>query len=260
MLTSCAPQNGTARSIIECFWCISDPEASGFEIVLPSGRGQIIFSLAGNSLLDGTQGRGPWAVFQGPTTKARRIPCRPNASACGISFRPGGAGALFGRIDGFADRVIDLARFWGAHAGHLGEELRGLATHEAKFERLESEIVPRVEDTRSVALIARGLEALRAGRTIREASQQLGLSPHAFRNLFRANVGLTPKRYLGVERFRNAVARLTEAASLSDLALDARYSDQSHMTREVTRFASMSPGRLRASERPYMGHVRPRTP
>ncbi|WP_180901495.1 helix-turn-helix domain-containing protein [Martelella soudanensis] len=258
MLTSRVPENKTAGSIIDHLWCVSDPEASGFEALLPSGRCQIIFSLAGMSLLDGASGGGPLAVFQGPSTTVRRIPRRPQQSACGISFRPGGAGALFGRVDGFADQVTDLSRLLGERAGSLREELRELGTHAARLELLESEIVSLVEDTRSLELISRGLEDLRAGRTVRETSHELGLSSHTFRKLFLVNVGLTPKSYLGIERFRSAVARMTEASSLSDLALDTCYSDQSHMTREVTRFASMSPGRLRASERPYPGHVRSR--
>lgn len=228
------------------------------EIVLPSGRGQIIFSLAGRSLIDGASGSGPWAVFQGPSTKARCISRRPHVSACGISFRPGGAGALFGRIDGFTDQVIDLTQFWGERAGSLGEELRELETHAARLERLECEVVALVEDTYAMELIAQALSALRAGKTVRETAHELGLSRHAFRKLFVVNVGLTPKLYLGIERFRSAAVRMTEASTLSDLALDACYSDQSHMTREITRFASMPPGRLRASELPYPGHVRSR--
>lgn len=80
MLTSRVPENKTAGSIIDHLWCVSDPEASGFEALLPSGRCQIIFSLAGMSLLDGASGGGPLAVFQGPSTTVRRIPRRPQQS------------------------------------------------------------------------------------------------------------------------------------------------------------------------------------
>ncbi|AMM84797.1 hypothetical protein AZF01_10875 [Martelella sp. AD-3] len=65
MLTARDPANKTARLLIDQLWCVSDPEASGFETVLPSGRCQIIFSLAGMSLLDGASNGRPLAVFQG---------------------------------------------------------------------------------------------------------------------------------------------------------------------------------------------------
>jgi AraC-like DNA-binding protein len=88
-----------------------------------------------------------------------------------------------------------------------------------------------------------------------QSGTHLALTPYVFRKLFVRNVGLTPKRYLRIERFRVALDRLSPDACLSDVAVDARFSDQSHMTREVEHFASMTPGRLRASVRPYVGHV-----
>ena len=90
---------------------------------------------------------------------------------------------------------------------------------------------------------------------IKDVSEGLGLSPHVFRKLFLRNVGLTPKRYLRIERFRNTINRLSPAASLADVAFHAQFSDQSHMTREFEHLAAMTPGRLRASVRPYVGHV-----
>jgi AraC-like DNA-binding protein len=186
----------------------------------------------------------------------RRISRRPQVALCGVSFRPGGAGALFGPIHDFTDRVIDLSQFWGQAAAYLGDRLRSLETHDAVLDLLETEIEKRTGDVSAMAVLNRGLERLRTGMTIKDLSQELGLSPHGFRKLFVRNVGLTPKRYLRIERFRDALDRLSPDAALSDVAFDARFSDQSHMTREVEHFASMTPGRLRASVRPYVGHVR----
>ena len=99
------------------------------------------------------------------------------------------------------------------------------------------------------------MKLLAAGASINRVCEALGCSPYVFRKKFLRNVGFTPKRYLRIERFRTALHRLTPAASLPDVAFDARYSDQSHMTREMEHFASMTPGRLRASARPHPGHV-----
>ena len=106
------------------------------------------------------------------------------------------------------------------------------------------------------ALLARGIERMRKGFAIKDVCAGEGLSPYVFRKLFVANVGMTPKRYLRIARFRDALGCLTPASSLSDLAFDADFADQSHMTREIEQFAAMTPGRLRASDRPYAGHVR----
>lgn len=259
VLTAREPAGEAMRLVVDRLWCVSDALADGTETLLPSGRAQLLLSLSGIALHEDEAGdpqRGPLELFQGPTTVARRISRKAQISACGVSFTPGGAGALFGAIDGTADRMIGLARFWGDAAAHLREELRRLGTHEARLDRLEAEIERRIGDVSAARVLARGLERLRAGMAVKEVCRELGLSPHSFRKLFLRNVGLTPKHYLRIERFRSAIAGLAQAVSLADLAFDARYSDQSHMTREMGHFASMTPGGLRASVRPYVGHVR----
>lgn len=260
MLTVREPNNQTTRLIVDWLWCVSDATADGFETVLPSGRVQIMFSLSGTPLReydpdDTHQGSGSLHVFQGPSTMPRRVSRKPQIALCGISFQPGGAGPLFGPIHDTTDRVIDLTRFWGGDAARLGDRLRNLETHDAVLDLLENEIEKRIDDTSAMVVLNRGIESLRTGMAIKDVSEELRLSPYVFRKLFLRNVGLLPKRYLRIERFRIAIERLSPAASLSDVAIDAQFSDQSHMTREFEHFASMTPGRLRTSVRPYVGHV-----
>jgi AraC-like DNA-binding protein len=260
MLTARGPEKEATKLVIDRLWCVSDPAAEGFETLLPSGRAQIIFSL--DVPLDeydpaAPQHRfGSLHVLQGPSTQPRRIARASQASSCGVSFSPGGAGALFGPvIEQTTDKVIDLARLWGDEAGRIVERLRGLVSHRARLDLLEAEVGSRLRDLTATALLAGAIDRLRQGVAIKKVCADEGLSPHVFRKLFLTNVGMTPKRYLRIERFRDALGRLTPDSSLSDVAFDADFADQSHMTREVERFADMTPGRLRASNRPYAGHV-----
>lgn len=260
MLTAREAGSEKVRLVVDRLWCVSDAAADGYETLLPSGRVQIIFSLSGLRLCehgpDGPhQGPGALHVFQGPSTTPRRVWRKPQIALCGVSFQPGGAGAVFGAVDDTTDRVIDLARFWGGDAARLRDRLRALETHEARLDLLEGEIERRIGDISAAAVLNGAIARLRKGVAVRDVCEELGLSPYLFRRLFLRNAGLTPKHYLRIERFRAAVDRLTAAGSLSDLAFEVRYSDQSHMTREVERFASTTPARLRARIRPYAGHV-----
>lgn len=162
---------------------------------------------------------------------------------------------MFGRIDDTADRVLALSRFWGADAPRLGEQLRALGSHGARLDLLENEIGKRIADTSEMMLLNQGMKLLVPGAAVNRVCRELGCSPYVFRKLFLRNVGFTPKHYLRIERFRTAIHRLTPAASLPDVAFDAQFSDQSHMTREMDHFASMTPGRIRSSVRPHPGHV-----
>ncbi len=260
MLTAREPSNEKTGIIVDQLWCVSDATADGYETILPSGRAQILFSLSGTPLHEhdpdvAHRGSGSLHVFQGPSTMPRRVSRKPQIALCGVSFQPGGAGALFGPIHDTTDHVIDLSRFWAGAAARLGDRLRNLETHDAVLGLLENEIEKRIDDILAMVVLNRGIERLRTGMAIKDVSEELGLSPYVFRKLFLRNVGLTPKHYLRIERFRITIDWLSPAASLSDVAFDAQFSDQSHMTREVEHFASMTPGRLRASVRPYVGHV-----
>lgn len=60
---------------------------------------------------------------------------------------------------------------------------------------------------------------------------------------FLAHIGLSPKRYVMVNRVTNAVRRVDggNVVSWSDLALSAGYFDQSHMIEEFNNLLGESP-------------------
>jgi AraC-like DNA-binding protein len=261
MLTVREARKEKCQLIIDRLWCVTDPTADGEETILPSGRVQIIFSLSGLPLNehdpnDPQLDAHALQILQGPSTQPRRVSLNSQTSLCGVSFKPGGAGALFGPIMDITDRVIDLTRIWRGDAARLRGELQALETHEARIDLLEREIEKRIADTSEAAMVTRGLDRMREGHAIKDVCAELALSPHLFRKLFLRNVGLTPKHYLRIERFRAALNLLSPDSSLSDVAFDAQFADQPHMTREIEQFASTTPGRLKTSRRPYAGHVR----
>lgn len=90
---------------------------------------------------------------------------------------------------------------------------------------------------------------------------ETGYSHRHFIDLFRSSVGLAPKLFCRVRRFRRAVARLSAGpGSDTEVALEAGYSDQAHLIRDFREFAGITPGecRRRGTRRP--GHVPSRRP
>jgi AraC-like DNA-binding protein len=71
---------------------------------------------------------------------------------------------------------------------------------------------------------------------------ELGVSPRQLQRRIAAAVGYGPKTLARVLRFRRLQALPT--APLIELALEAGYADQAHMTAEVTRLAGVSPVRF----------------
>jgi len=88
------------------------------------------------------------------------------------------------------------------------------------------------------------LEDSRGGARIEELCRSLGVSRKHLAALFRAHVGLTPKAYARMFRFRNAVDLVQKGRRLdwARVAMACGYYDQAHFNREFREFAGMSPG------------------
>ncbi len=79
------------------------------------------------------------------------------------------------------------------------------------------------------------------------AARLVGLHPAHFSRAFTQHVGMTPSRYRRLQRIRYASDRLIASSqSVSRIAVDTGYYDQSHFVKAFTRATGMSPLRYRA--------------
>lgn len=88
-------------------------------------------------------------------------------------------------------------------------------------------------------------------------ADELGVSERHLRRVFRETVGLGPKAFAKLARFRRALraAREDDAAGWADIATAAGYYDQAHLIAEFRTIAGKTPrallGELRTA--PSMG-------
>lgn len=129
-------------------------------------------------------------------------------------------------------RLSPGARFEAGWVDRLGEDPQSAAG-------LVSEL------TKSPAALTEALMALCEARTVAQAARRCGVSP---RSLQRQVVGGTRERpvfWLRLARARRAARQLTRPGTLAEIAADADYADQAHMSREFRRWFGASPARLR---------------
>jgi AraC-like DNA-binding protein len=81
-----------------------------------------------------------------------------------------------------------------------------------------------------------------AGFSLAEAAAELGTSPSALVRAFRAEVGMTPHRYLVARRLDLARSRLLAGASVAEAAATAGFFDQAHLARHFRRYLGIAPG------------------
>jgi AraC-like DNA-binding protein len=158
-----------------------------------------------------------------------------------VRLRPGTAGAVFGLpASELCDISPDAAAVLGRDvAAALLEALAsGQDSHALLLRAVELRGVREPDPLVSAAALALGRPRGRVG----SVAAELGVSARQLQRRVADGVGYGPKMLQRVLRFR----RLQELAPapLIELALDAGYADQAHMTAEVTQLAGLSPVRF----------------
>jgi AraC-like DNA-binding protein len=177
----------------------------------------------------------------GPDTTARMVKLAPGSRLVGVRLRPGAAGVAFGLP---ASELRD--------ASPEAADVLGRDTAAALVDELAAGADPHLLLRR--ALVLRGMAEpdplVRAAVTalgrprarVAEVAGELGVSGRQLQRRVGEAVGYGPKMLARVLRFRRLQA--LGRAPLAELALDAGYADQAHMTAEVTRLAGISPVRF----------------
>lgn len=172
------------------------------------------------------------------------------SSVLGVQFRPGGLAAFVRTpIDRLVSAgALDAEDLLGPSVRELRERLQHLPTTSDRLALLERWLLSRLVDAPPVDLVDRAIATLgREGGETRIDSlvAASGLSGSAFLEKFRRRVGLTPKRFARLVRFRRVVDSLATRGGapprLARLALETGYSDQAHLTREFRAFAGLAP-------------------
>src|SRR5262249_58525693 len=88
-------------------------------------------------------------------------------------------------------------------------------------------------------------------RSVLDVAREAGLSRRRFAQLFREQVGLTPKLYCRLCRFQGVLRQISLSAPVdwADLALAGGYCDQAHLANEFRHFSGISPSAYVASNR-----------
>jgi AraC-like DNA-binding protein len=184
---------------------------------------------------------GAQLVFAGADTGSRIVSLAPGSRFVGARLRPGAAGAVLALpASELRDASPDAADVLGPDvAAALIEKLSaGGDPHRLLAQALQPPGVSAPDPVVQAAIVALG----RPRAQVAQVAAELGLSVRQLHRRVSEAVGYGPKILARVLRFRRLQA--LGPAPLVELALEAGYADQAHMTAEVTRLAGISPVRF----------------
>ncbi len=257
-------------SFVESLWfCRNERRPMTFERVLPTGGPQLIVNLAEDEtrVYENTA-RGlscdasPGSILTGITTRAQIIDTAGQEYVAGIAFRPGGTVPFFA-VPAFelSDREAPVAALWGARAEVcLREQLLEAVNTNEILNALESSLLAAWRDRAVHPAVTFAIEVFESQpqvSRIDSVADAAGLSAKRFIERFKAEVGVTPKRFCRLLRFQRAVkqAHRGAPADWTRLALECGYFDQAHFIHEFRRFSGLTPREYRAAATPFANHV-----
>lgn len=228
---------------VEALWCYR-AATSLPQLVLPDGRMDLVAHCLPAE--DGALTR-VWLALAGPADRPGTLTATAGQVSVGVRFRMGWGGACLGVDPATLRNRVVVGREVVRRTGVCAESILGATTVPALRDALVAAVHaltgrarPGPAHARALAAIAE-MQAAPAGERQRRVRHDA--APRTLRRDVLAAAGLPLRSLAGILRFQRAMRLLKagEMRSLGELALEAGFSDQAHMTREFRRFGGFTP-------------------
>lgn len=163
------------------------------------------------------------------------------------TFTAMGAGAWLRQpLDALANTTTDLGAVLGRSVlvDQLHEQLAAAPNHPARIRLVENFLLQHTDPIQIDPEIQAAIALIQQASTlprVDELAQQIGLSQSALERRFRRTIGLSPRKFVSLVRFRHALQLRNAGADLTTVAHAAGYYDQPHFTKEFKRFTGQAP-------------------
>lgn len=201
-----------------------------------------------------------WA--SGVRTEPITIPSGTDAAMMVIAFKKGKAAPFFPfPMNEISDSVVDADLIWGSDFGDLREKLLGTKDFDRRFVMVEQFLVKKFHrqlDLNPCVAFAVGEMTSNPDQiSIARMNDRIGYSQKHFTDMFRRQVGVTPKAYLKIMRFQKAV-RTIDAATETDwsrISQECGFYDQAHFINDFKHFSGFTPAKYAEIRLNYQNYI-----
>jgi AraC-like DNA-binding protein len=186
------------------------------------------------------------AVFTGLRDRPRVLSHSAGSGTIVAMFTPAGASAMLRQpVQDLFNEVMPIE--FQAPRSRLElveEQLSEADGHADRVRAFERFLLGQLRDHAIDRLVTMAVSCIRESRgnlRIESLARRAGLSQSALERRFRRVVGASPKKFASIVRLRNVVRLRRSGHSLTEIAHEAGYTDQSHFIRDFRRFAGMAP-------------------
>lgn len=235
---------------------------------LPDGNVNVIIDLSDspkyiydNDTLEEKQAcRYAWA--SGIRTGYICIPSGLDARNMIVNFRKGMSYPFFKMpLTEMTNVVADAEQIFGSGIQELRAALQETDSVDGKFELTERYLLSIAgrspEDNPVIRHSMERLVREPSGRSLKEISTEMGYSQKHFIQLFKDNVGVTPKTFVRIMRFQRAIEEIERTGKVSwiEIAVDCGYYDQSHFINDFKVFSGFTPEEYMVRKNGQMNYI-----
>lgn len=174
----------------------------------------------------------------GPASELFDMPVDGRVFTCGVRLRPGVLPLLI-RLPAseLTNGFLPVEEAFGVRGRRLLEQLEEPTSWDQAPRQMAKFLQRELADRESF----RALPGRRV-RSVRELAERVGWSARTLQHRVTEQIGVSPKRWLRIERLHRAIAALlTGGRAWSDIAADCGFADQPHMVREFVDLLGESP-------------------
>jgi AraC-like DNA-binding protein len=181
-------------------------------------------------------------LFAGPVSIATTGP----VACVQADLSPEGAARLFGgAVPALSGQMVSLDDLWPREAADLADRLAEAPGWPERLVLMEGFLAPRLLAGQGlapeIAFAWRCLAATHGRARIGAIAARTGWSRTRLSGRFRAGIGLSPKGVGRILRLQRATALGRTGLGWAEIAAEAGYADQSHLTRDFTALAGRPP-------------------
>lgn len=236
---------------IECYWAArSDkPPFREQESLVPDGTIELMFNFGDNYAQIGADGKTPvkGSHLIGIRKHALLISQTNHQNIFSVRFKLGGAYAFF-HIPTYltANHFYTIDELLGKEYRELEEQLYDAADHPARVMVVDNFFLSRVKNVSAEQVfISKCTKALLQNSSLKiyELADHFNTNYKTLERKFANVIGLTPTELLKIKRFNNAILAMYSCrfSSLTDVAYECGFYDQSHFIREFKQLSGLAP-------------------
>jgi AraC-like DNA-binding protein len=239
---SCIASPGPELSaFVAFFWSYEGYAAPhARERLLPTGKMGLFFTLDSEGAVA--------AGVCGAYSEAVVLDTSRPFSIIGVQFKAGGGFPFFaGPSDELHNCSVSLDQVWGASGASLRDRLWEVTTPRQRFRIVEGALLAsrrdRLAPHRAVRYALAAFDGSTGAGRVDEVVARIGISSRRFADVFRSEVGLSPKAFCRIRRFNEVLTRIERRSEVdwADVALSCGYFDQAHFNHDFRAFSGLSP-------------------